>query len=470
MIKRLHKKVISGLLSAALAVSVGAAAMPGLAAAAEQGDAYTYDFTTGGSQYVREMIRQKLGDDYVTLYNSLVDELAAKTVSGDDFGNTVDITFYRGDGILPDDADNTKIMSLVKMISNDEPQFYWIGRYGMSWNSWMYTVKIYPSETYKSASARADTNNALISELGYYHELLASKKGTFFKIAALNDTLADRTKYDDKRVNNDKYDSIGCLRDHLCVCDGYAKAFELIANSEGLGDTVRLYTDSHAWNAINFNDRWYYLDVTFDDPILGNVNTPNSQFWRNYFLKSVAGFTSQDSTHDDPDLLYSEFERPEISANSYIYSETIGFDAPSGLEKGDCTYVINNEYISSRISRTATLNDWNMDFTEFADGRSDGTYQMTFSSPNAVSRDVEIRVKYGAPTEQLDIKLKAQGDINGDGKINATDLLMIKAMLKGVSELDEYSQKCADITGDGDVKSADLLRIKAHIKGVTPIW
>lgn len=53
------------------------------------------------------------------------------------------------------------------------------------------------------------------------------------------------------------------------------------------------------------------------------------------------------------------------------------------------------------------------------------------------------------------------GDINGDGKINAMDMLTIKRYLSGYIELSETELKAADINGDGRVDSRDILALRA---------
>ncbi|MBR1423430.1 MAG: hypothetical protein IJ571_08335 [Ruminococcus sp.] len=466
MISALFKKVISGFVSAVFAAGIVLAAAPAMQVGAAAGDTFTYDFTVGGSQYVRDMIEREYGAEYVLLYQDMVDQLAAQTLSDKDFGSSVDITYNVGDGILPSDANNTKLKNLAMLAMYDEPQLYWLDGYGISWSSRFYKLMFSPEAAYKSASARSAANNVIVSTLSEYHELLEGKKGTFFKLAALNDALADATKYDLNVKNSDRYNILGCFRDNLCVCDGYAKSFELISNVEGIADTVRVFNSTHAWNAVSFNDSWYYIDVTFDDVIVNNVDYPNSEYWRRFFLKSVADFDAQDSKHLNPDRLYSTFDRPDISPVSYVYKESINTKVPDGFDKGSCSYDIKRTDSGYSNTKTVSLNDWTLDFT----GVSDGTYQMTFYSANTVPFDIETEVKYGAPTQPLEIKLNLIGDPNGDGKVNASDLLMVKSDIKGVSKLDGYSRKCADITGDNKLNASDLLRIKAHIKGVSSLW
>ena len=56
-------------------------------------------------------------------------------------------------------------------------------------------------------------------------------------------------------------------------------------------------------------------------------------------------------------------------------------------------------------------------------------------------------------------------DINGDGKINITDLTRLAAFVKGKRSLSASAQKKADLNGDGKVNITDVTLMAAYIKG-----
>ena len=85
-------------------------------------------------------------------------------------------------------------------------------------------------------------------------------------------------------------------------------------------------------------------------------------------------------------------------------------------------------------------------------------------------REYEVTVQGGEIIDLPEIKLNLVGDINGDGDVKATDLLLDKSHIKGVGVLTGYELKCADVDNNGKVNAADLLKLKAHIKGVTKLW
>lgn len=69
-------------------------------------------------------------------------------------------------------------------------------------------------------------------------------------------------------------------------CEGYAKSIQYLCDLTGIKSTVVVGTnesgDSHAWNVVKVDGKWYNLDTTWDDPILSNVVKTNIRY--RYFL------------------------------------------------------------------------------------------------------------------------------------------------------------------------------------------
>ena len=61
------------------------------------------------------------------------------------------------------------------------------------------------------------------------------------------------------------------------------------------------------------------------------------------------------------------------------------------------------------------------------------------------------------------------GDLNGDGRITAVDLLRVQKGLLGVTALAGAVYQAADINGDGQVSALDLLKVQKHLLGVSLI-
>ena len=81
----------------------------------------------------------------------------------------------------------------------------------------------------------------------------------------------------------------GALLKKLCVCEGYAVAFRKLMSSYHIPCKLvhgRANGESHAWNIVKLDGKWYHIDVTWDDPIV-NGNNGNTNIHYEYFLKST---------------------------------------------------------------------------------------------------------------------------------------------------------------------------------------
>ena len=85
----------------------------------------------------------------------------------------------------------------------------------------------------------------------------------------------------------------------------------------GTGTNSRNETESHAWNYVNLNNKWYGIDVTWDDPIIsgGGILTNKSRY--GYFLK---GSQTMNENHVQSGRFTEKgkmFQYPELSIEDY---------------------------------------------------------------------------------------------------------------------------------------------------------
>ena len=62
-----------------------------------------------------------------------------------------------------------------------------------------------------------------------------------------------------------------------------------------------------------------------------------------------------------------------------------------------------------------------------------------------------------------------QGDLNGDNKVNVTDVSLLSAHVKNIKSLSEDKKSAADVNGDGKINVTDVSLLAAHVKGVKPL-
>ncbi|MDR2846061.1 MAG: hypothetical protein LBV63_02145 [Candidatus Methanoplasma sp.] len=98
------------------------------------------------------------------------------------------------------------------------------------------------------------------------------------KVSDINKYLMNLVTYDKDFKDPEKkslfdHDAYGALADekHYAVCDGYAKAFQLLADKLEI-TSIQVYGTgvpdlvNHAWNYVLMdNEKWYAIDVTWND-------------------------------------------------------------------------------------------------------------------------------------------------------------------------------------------------------------
>lgn len=159
------------------------------------------------------------------------------------------------------------------------------------------------------------------------NQIIAQIEGQsdYEKIKMVHDYLIDSIEYENDLTQNNIYDIYGALVNKRCVCEGYAKAFQYLMSEAGIENTIvigtgtnsRNETESHAWNYVKLDEQWYAVDVTWDDPILGEGGRLTNQARYQYFLK---GSKTMNGNHV-PSGRFTEggqvFTYPEISIEDY---------------------------------------------------------------------------------------------------------------------------------------------------------
>lgn len=105
------------------------------------------------------------------------------------------------------------------------------------------------------------------------------------QIKAIHDYIINNSKYDSDRSDHNiiKYKSdiaYGPLLEGYGICGGYTDAMELFLERLNI-KSYKISSEDHVWNAVNINNNWHHLDLTWDDPITTN-NTDILE--HNFFL------------------------------------------------------------------------------------------------------------------------------------------------------------------------------------------
>ena len=143
---------------------------------------------------------------------------------------------------------------------------------------------------------------------------------------------------------------------------------------------------------------------------------------------------------------------------------SVGYSNPMTVIMSDAYYIDMTVYTDGKFYFSTRVTPQNYDFGVYDMGTS---FTVELSYDGYAPRTIEIPTD--AEDKTADLYLYAYGDVNGDEKINVTDISAEAGYIKGIKELDDYPKAAADVNGDGTVNVTDLSRIAAQVKGIKNI-
>lgn len=160
------------------------------------------------------------------------------------------------------------VENAVRGLSYDLPQYYWLEPvFLLDKESDIRWLEVRARKGLTAGDLR-ERQRELDEAAG---ELLSGVGGSGLEIVtAIHDRLILHIDYDRANEKPDAENIYGALVGGAAVCDGYAKAFQYLANRMGI-DCVYIkgtsaLGSSHAWNGVCLDGEWYYVDVTWDEP------------------------------------------------------------------------------------------------------------------------------------------------------------------------------------------------------------
>ena len=199
------------------------------------------------------------------LYNNIISSV--KSLS-----SVVDVP----SGLTTDD-----VVRVYTIVYNNEPQLFWMGgSLSAGTSSAIISFKTSDKNEIKAMQKEIDSAAAsIISKANNY-------SGTVSKLKVFYDSIVLKNEFSksDSGYNCSIYN--GLTGNGALQCAGYAKSIQYLCDLAGIESTVVVGTDkndnSHAWNVVKVDGKWYNLDTTWDDPILSNVVKTNIRY--RYFL------------------------------------------------------------------------------------------------------------------------------------------------------------------------------------------
>lgn len=220
-------------------------------------------------------------------------------------------------------CDQNTIDIVYNSILLDHPELFWLsGAY--TFYSTDEGNKIKPVSIIRLKSIQR-YKNKFEKKISAIIESTAMAEDTYQKILMLHDYIVDHSEYDIKA--KEKYSSnpiastsYGCIVDNLAICTGYAKGFQLLLNRIGVScgciSGVCENGENHMWNYVRYGKDFYYVDVTFDDPLQKKKQYDNKSH-RYFFV------TTEDILKSREILTETEFI-PECNSTKYNYFVYMG--------------------------------------------------------------------------------------------------------------------------------------------------
>ncbi len=184
-------------------------------------------------------------------------------------------------GITVSKAELATIMDCYRA---DYPQHFWYNgayRYVMDSSDTILTIE----PTYTMTAAQKETaQQKLDAEIDRMLEKASYGKTAYDRELILHDALAEQITYVDGTNAHNMY---GALVEKKAVCEGYARAFQYLMYCSGTqclmveGMSVRpggTKGESHAWNIVEIDGKYYHVDVTWDDQTGADVPVVHAFF------------------------------------------------------------------------------------------------------------------------------------------------------------------------------------------------
>ena len=359
------------------------------------------------------------------------------------------------------------IMMAITALNEDNPLFFWSSGFSISYGgtkkysggTYVYTITALNININIDTAHFTDFNDVQIKYDAVVEKFATIKVNGISrheKIKSIHDYLANNIAYDSTISEPNIFDVYGALITGVCVCEGYAEAFKLLCDREGIPCLTVIGTGNggaHKWNMVQMEDgEWYLLDSTWDDQ--------SSNIYYSYFLigsGTKAPFfnnnTVADSTvHIPTGKLFSSasvaLTYPTLSTDTYgvgilrYGAKDVHFDTARGV-------VMVGKDVSSYV--IFITNNTTSGFTRTRNGSGTTTSTLTVSD--------------GTTTKTYLVAMR--GDVNASNKTDSTDYNLLTQICSTNHKVDENTAKfyAGDMNQDGAIDGFDAIAHELYTNG-----
>lgn len=220
-----------------------------------------------------------------------------------------------------------KISDVLEFYKDDHPEVFWVSEtepYLYSNTADSLEMELgYKISGEELTVAKAELETAVQTALQN-----APRGSDYEKEIYVHDYLMEHCVYDDEALELHKTDTVrsneqnayGALVEGKAVCEGYARAFQLLCSRMGVncwviqgqaeGFDAEEESSNHIWNCVELDGDWYQVDVTWDDIEDGDISCERYL----YFNLTTAEMTKDHIISP----LYSEYDGGEVWYNGFV--------------------------------------------------------------------------------------------------------------------------------------------------------
>jgi hypothetical protein len=212
---------------------------------------------------------------------------------------------------------------------NDNPEIFWIENlqyYKSVINDYVVKIEFIYSVSETEKNKRQEQIDDVVDAI---MKMVNQFENNYDKVKFIHDFIIINTEYDLKSSDNQNIYSV--LVNGRSVCAGYARTFQYLMNKIGL---YTLYIQgslknekgeeiNHAWNLASIDGKYYYFDVTWDDPTFLSKSQRINYVGYYYFGETTKGM---EATHNPSELYplpiadstkYNYYVKENLIFNSY---------------------------------------------------------------------------------------------------------------------------------------------------------
>ncbi len=339
-------------------------------------------------------------------------------------------------------------------LNEDNPLFFWLSSIGLRRASSYIIISFTLNTTHYADFNDVATKQTAIIEAA--NKIKVNGISRHEKVKSIHDYLAKNIVYDNTIAEPNIFDSYGALVNGVCVCEGYAEAFKLLCDREGIPCLTVMGTGdggAHKWNMVQMEDgEWYLLDSTWDDQ--------SSNIYYSYFLigsNTKAPFFSNSTVADSTIHIPSGKLFP--SASTALSYPTLSTDT---YGVGILRYGAKDVHFDTARGVVMVGKDVTNYYNYFANNTTSGFTRKRNGSGTTTST---LTVSDSTTTKEYLVAMR--GDVDASNAVNATDYIVMTQICAATYEVEENSAKfyAGDINQDGAVDGFDAIAHELYTNG-----